>query len=41
MLNWDTNIAGIELCMRLEVKTALKVEEVVMNAQGTSNVAKM
>ncbi len=41
MLGWDTNRAGIELYMSLEGKAALKVEEIIMNAQGTSNVAEM
>ncbi len=41
MLGWDTNRAGIELYMSLEGKAALKVEEIIMNANGTSNVAKM
>ncbi len=41
MLGWDTNRAGIELYMSLEGKTVLKVEEVVMNANGTSNVTEM
>ncbi len=41
MLGWDTNRAGIELYMSLEGKAALKVEEVVMNANSTSDVAEM
>ncbi len=41
MLGWDTNRAGIELYMSLEGKAALKVEEVIMNASGKSNIAKM
>ncbi len=41
MLGWDTNRVGIELYMSLEVKAALKVEEVVMNASGMSNISKM
>ncbi len=41
MFGWDTNRAGIELYMSLEGKAALKVEEVVINASGTSNVAEM
>ncbi len=41
MLGWDINRAGIKLYMSLEDKTALKVEEVVMNANGTSDIAKM
>ncbi len=41
MLGWDTYRAGIELYMSLEGKAALKVEEVIMNASGMSNVAKM
>ncbi len=41
MLGWDTNRAGIELYMSLEGKAAMKVEEVVMNAKGTSNVTEM
>ena len=34
MLGWDNNKAGIELYMSLGGKAALKVEEVVMNANG-------
>ncbi len=41
MLGWDTNRPGIELYMSLEGKAALKVEEVVMNANGTSDIAEM
>ncbi len=41
MLEWDTKRAGIELYMSLEGKAALKVKEVIMNANGTSNVTKM
>ncbi len=41
MLVWDTHRAGVELYMSLEGKAALKVEEVVMNANGISNVTKM
>ncbi len=41
MLDWDTKRAGIELYMSLEGKAALKVEEVVTIANGTSNVPEM
>ncbi len=41
MLGWDTNRAVIEFYMCLEGKAALKVEEVVMNANGNSKVAEM
>ncbi len=41
MLGWSNNRAGIELYMSLESKAALKVEEVIMNAKGTSNFAGM
>ncbi len=41
MLGWDTKTAGIELYMSLEGKAAMKVEEVIMNANGTSNVAEI
>ncbi len=41
MLGWDINCVGIELYMRLEGKSALNIEEVIMNAQGTSNITKM
>ncbi len=41
MLGWDPNRARIELYMSLEGKAALKVEEVVMNANGMSNVTEM
>ncbi len=39
MLGWSNDTAGIELYMSLEGKAALKVEEVVMNAKGMSNLA--
>ncbi len=41
MFGWDTHRAEIELYMSLESKATLKVEEVVMNANGTSNVTEM
>ncbi len=41
MLDWDTKRAGIELYMSLEGKAALKVEEVIMNANGTSNLTEI
>ncbi len=41
MLGWDTNRAGIDLYMSFEGKAALKVEEVVMNVNGASDVAEM
>ncbi len=41
MLGWSNDRAGIELYMSLEGKAALKVEEIVMNAKGTSNFAGM
>ncbi len=41
MVGWDTNRAEIELYMSLEGKAALKVEEVVMNAYGMTNIAEM
>ncbi len=41
MLCWSNDRTGIELYMSLEGKAALKVEEVVMNAKGTSNLAGM
>ncbi len=41
MLDWDTKRAGIELYMSLESKAALKVEEVVLNANDTSNNTEM
>ncbi len=41
MLGWSNDRAGIELYMSLEGKASLKVEEVVMNAKGTSNFAGM
>ncbi len=41
MLGWDTYRAGVEFCMSLEGKAALKVEEVVMNANDMSKVTEM
>ncbi len=41
MLGWDINRGGIELYMTLKGKAALKVEEVFINASGTSNVTEM
>ncbi len=41
MLGWDTHRAGIELYMSLKGKADLKVEEVIMNAEGTSNITEM
>ncbi len=41
MLGWDNRRAGVELYMNLEGKAALKVEEVIMNANGISNVTEM
>ncbi len=41
MLGWANDRAGIELYMSLEGKAALKVEEVIMNAKGTSNFSGM
>ncbi len=41
MLGWSNDRAGIELYMSLEGKADLKVEELVMNAKGTSNFAGM
>ncbi len=41
MLGWSNDRAGMELYMSLEGKAALKVEEVVMNAKGTSNLTGM
>ncbi len=41
MIDWDIKRAGIELYMSLEGKAALKVEEVVMNANGMSNLTEM
>ncbi len=41
MLRWSDNRAGIELYMSLEGKVALKVEEVIMNAKGMSDLAGM
>ncbi len=41
MLGSDSNRAGIELYLSLEGKAALKGEEVIMNASGTSNVGEM
>ncbi len=41
MLGWDTHNIGVELYMSLEDKAALKVKEVIMNANGMSNVTKM
>ncbi len=41
MLGWDTRRAGVELYMNLEGKVALKVEEVIMNANGISNITEM
>ncbi len=41
MLGWDTIRPGIELYRIHEGKAALKVEEVIINASGTSNVAEM
>ncbi len=41
MLGWDTNRAGIELYKSLKGKDVLKVEEVVINANGTSDLAEM
>ncbi len=41
MLGCDTHRASIELYMSLEGKVALKVEAVIMNANGTSNVTEM
>ncbi len=39
MLGWNTHRAGLELYISLEGKASLKVEEVIMNANGTSNHA--
>ncbi len=41
MLGWSNDRAGMELYMSLEGKAALKVEEVIMNAKGTSNFSGM
>ncbi len=41
MFSWDTARAGIKLYMSLEGKAALKVEEVIMNTKGTSNLTEM
>ncbi len=41
ILGWSNDRAGIELYMSLEGKAALKVEEVIINAKGTSNFAGM
>ncbi len=41
MLGWDTHKDEIELYISLKGKAALKVEAVVMNAEGTSNITKM
>ncbi len=41
MLGWDTHRAGVELCMSLEGKAALKVEDVIMNVNGMSKVIEM
>ncbi len=41
MLGWDTQRAGIELYMNLEVKAALKVEKVILTVDGKSNIAKI
>ncbi len=41
ILGWSNDRAGIELYMSLEGKEALKVEEVIMNAKGTSKLAGM
>ncbi len=39
MLGWDDCRTAVELCMSLEGKAALKVEEVVVNADSTGNVS--
>ncbi len=41
MLGWDNYRTAVELYMSLEGKAALKVEEVIENADSTSNVTKM
>ncbi len=41
MLDWDTKRAGIELYLSLEGKHALKVDEVIMNSNGTSHITEM
>ncbi len=41
MLRLSDDRAGIELDMSLEGKAALKVEEVVMNAKGMSDLVRM
>ncbi len=41
MLGWDDYRTTVELYMRLDGKAALKVEEVVVNANSTGNVSDM
>ncbi len=41
MLGWDDHSTEVELFMSLEGKAALKVEEVVENADSTRNVSDM
>ncbi len=41
MLGWSNDRAGIELYMNLEGKADVKVEEIIMNAKGTSNFSRM
>ncbi len=41
MLHWSNDRAGIELYMSFEGQAALKVEDVIMNSKGTSNLAGM
>ncbi len=41
MLGWDTNRGSIELYMSLEGKATQKVEEVVINDSGMSNITEM
>ncbi len=41
MLGWDDYRTAVEFYMSLEGKAALKVEEVVINADSTGNVSDM
>ncbi len=41
MLGWDDHKTGIELYISIEGKSAMKVEEVVANADSTWNVTDM
>ncbi len=41
MLGWEDYRHAVELYMNLEGKAALKVEEVIVNADSTENISDM